>query len=1497
LSRRFQFNDLLHTNPGLANFFLWAYESWREADGDNMYIHLGCGDRVLDGFVNLDFLPASKDVTECHLLNIWPESLFGKVKAFYAEDVIEHFFLSEQLYILCCMNCLLGEEGLVRLLMPDISQLWTYGRRFDLDALQKTSDYFVTTMRCRNGMDAVNMGMRMGGHRWLHDFGSFQRVAEACGFSASRTTCTVSSDPKMTGINVRDESGVSFAVELCRSRRMGRLLVEPEQVWNGELVEDLGNGQFLYRATSDDPGISYCFTALEVKDIALANVRSANLSELREHNFGKAYFMPSEEAAIYVDRALHSAPHMNALSAIDIATAMREELTIKRLRFDPSERMGDYFTVGPLELFVFEPQDDEKLILPEEQITCAGDFSDASISENNRDAVEHRGGIAKRKLSGGLESRVITSKCRYGMMSFFDFDGPIGLSLALYGEWAQNELEVIEPYVPKGGAVVDVGANIGTHAMAFATMVGNIGSVLALEPQEELHTLLSRNTGNNTFGRIVRPIRAGVAAEPGRALVPRIVEPDGQNLGAVRLIPWSTDMEQADDHSLVDLVNIDGFDLDRLNFLKIDTEGDEKGILLGGEKTIRSLRPVVCCESGDFTRSWPPLKLMLSWGYAAFYIRMSAFNDDNYLSRKNNVFGNSEEGLLLFLPEERLLAREVPAPELPAYRILNAVDFARALLGMAAYAPSNAAPGKVLEKSLSAQLDECLLTLRCKRAEERCVATNKSVKNLHRRAKSLRKVLSEVYAALDKPDRIREQIATTLAETMPALPETYEPDICEPWPSPPEMKDWLDLAHQKQAQGNLAGRPKKDLVDVIVPVYRGMDQTLSCLYSVLNAPTTTPFNLVVVDDASPEPELSAMLRCLADLKLFTLVNHFESKGFVTSANEGMRLNPERDVLLLNSDTVVYNNWLGRLHDYAKANTDVGTVTPLSNNATICSYPVVERNNRAGLEISFAELDALAAEINSGMGITIPTGIGFCMYIRRECLDAVGLFDEEAFGRGYGEENDFCMRATAAGWRNVLLPNVFVRHAGGGSFEEEAFERMDAGLEMVKRLHPTYEDIVSEYCTTDKSRDARRALDLARLRRVLRGAGQTILMVTHTLGGGVEHHVMDLCDRLIKEDSRVLLLRPYSKKSMCVWGLNLPEALHLPNLSFDLPQQLGELLEVLVTLDIGHIHVHNFAGFQHAAPDVIRLVAELLGVGYDFTVHDYISLCPNAHLVDQSGVPCEGAMLWQCRTCVEGKTPPFLGRTDIEHWRERYRRFLCGARRIFAPSSDAAHRISAFFPKCSEKIEIRPHPEACLNPTDILIGPKTREEILAVAVVGAIGPHKGSQLLLECAKDARQRDLPISFKVIGYTSVDEELQRWGVSITGTYQNGELVRLLHEAHCPIAFFPAIWPETYSYTLSEAVRAGLFPVAFDLGAPAERIKEWGWGQLLPEALKWDAAAVNDALLSCEPIPLPDGLTGQLFCPNHHDSNLIEKYYNFGEGHPVFSMSKVTRPPECFS
>ena len=221
---------LSRCNPRLAAWFAWSHDDWQGADAAGAYVHLGCGGAVLDGFVNLDFLPHDERVRECRLLDVWPRRLAGQVAAFYAEDVIEHFFLTEQLYILCSMNVLLRPGGVARLLTPDIGQLWTYGQRFDPAVLVGSGDYFADVMRCRNGMDAVNTGLRMGGHRWLHDFTSLRRAAEECGFAARRTPCAASDDPRLCSINLRDESGISFAAELRKTRPLRHLLVWPEQI-------------------------------------------------------------------------------------------------------------------------------------------------------------------------------------------------------------------------------------------------------------------------------------------------------------------------------------------------------------------------------------------------------------------------------------------------------------------------------------------------------------------------------------------------------------------------------------------------------------------------------------------------------------------------------------------------------------------------------------------------------------------------------------------------------------------------------------------------------------------------------------------------------------------------------------------------------------------------------------------------------------------------------------------------------------------------------------------------------------------------------------------------------------------------------------------------------------------------------------------------------------------------------------------------------------------
>lgn len=208
-------------------------------------------------------------------------------------------------------------------------------------------------------------------------------------------------------------------------------------------------------------------------------------------------------------------------------------------------------------------------------------------------------------------------------------------------------------------------------------------------------------------------------------------------------------------------------------------------------------------------------------------------------------------------------------------------------------------------------------------------------------------------------------------------------------------------------------------VDVIVPVYNGYEATLRCLHSVLNSRNETPFELIVINDASTDTALSAKLYELAGKEWFTLLENEENKGFVATVNRGMRLHPERDALLLNADTQVSGNWLDRLRAHAQKGTRVGSVTPLSNNAGICSYPAFLQNN-APVE----NADALAAKSNAGMSCELPTAVGFCMYIPRACLQETGYFDEETFGRGYGEENDFCLRALAQNLSLLMKLTIF-----------------------------------------------------------------------------------------------------------------------------------------------------------------------------------------------------------------------------------------------------------------------------------------------------------------------------------------------------------------------------------------------------------------------------------------------------------------------------------------
>jgi O-antigen biosynthesis protein len=647
------------------------------------------------------------------------------------------------------------------------------------------------------------------------------------------------------------------------------------------------------------------------------------------------------------------------------------------------------------------------------------------------------------------------------------------------------------------------------------------------------------------------------------------------------------------------------------------------------------------------------------------------------------------------------------------------------------------------------------------------------------------------------------------------------------------------------------------LVDVVVPVYGARATTLRCIASVLGATVRTPYELVVVDDDGPDPELAAALDALAGSGRLTLVRNERNLGFVRSANQGMRLHPGRDVVLLNSDAEVFGDWLDRLRA-AAARDRVATVTPFSNNGEICSYPRFMTNNRDALELSDAELDALAAETNRGAILQLPTAVGFCMYVTRACLDVIGFFDEEHFGAGYGEENDFSVRAEHAGWRNVLAADVFVRHHGGVSFGAAKAEHMAAGSEALRRLHPGFSANAERFIADDPVAPLRRRIDVARLRR--RHGAATVLLLTNGGDDGADRHVGDEARGIAAGGGGVLVARGDGGPLLPVTS---PE-LALPNLpAIDLRGEPSALAPALAALGVAELHVHRLAGLPPYAADFARVAAARAAVPYDVTLHDYLAICPRATLVDAAGTYCGEPEDGACERCAgrpgaaEPEPPPLWA------WRERQERFLREARSVTVLDDDAARRLARYFPDLPVAVRAPADPEPGRAPADPEPGrsPDAAADYAGapraargerepgrrrVGVVGPLGTADGSRLLLRCARLARERELPLAFVVLGATDADEELAAAGVEVTGAHAPDRLDALLAGAGLDLVWFPAVWPRPYSYGLTAALRAGIAVVAFDLGGFATRLRAAGRGRLLSATAVFEPAAILEALLT---------------------------------------------------
>jgi O-antigen biosynthesis protein len=617
------------------------------------------------------------------------------------------------------------------------------------------------------------------------------------------------------------------------------------------------------------------------------------------------------------------------------------------------------------------------------------------------------------------------------------------------------------------------------------------------------------------------------------------------------------------------------------------------------------------------------------------------------------------------------------------------------------------------------------------------------------------------------------------------------------------------------------------VLDVVIPVYNAPEDVRACVDSVL-AHLRPDVRVVLIDDASPDPAIAEYFGELEQRAhpQVVLLRNPANLGFTGTANRGMQ-HSRADVVLLNSDTIVTRGWLDALLHCAATDPTIGTITPFSNNAEICSFPRFCENNVWSADKDPEPTRTALADAAVPTYPDLPTGVGFCMYVRRALIDAIGIFDP-VFGLGYGEENDLCLRAARAGYRNVLADNAFVVHTGGRSFAGQKVQLGPRNMALLLDRHPHYLNMVHDYIAADPLRPLR---DAAATRLAVAAApGRGVLHVIHHHGGGTETHV-----RALIAGSRARWRHYLAIAVDDRWQIEEHRADgHV--ITFEFTRGANELWRdflggICATFGIALVHLHNISACRAG---ILAALAEF-PVPYGYTVHDLNFACPTITFLGADGMYCGGQTdAAVCTRCLAAQ-PEFSG-VDIVSWRERHAQLLERAAFRIAPSQWTADMLLRYFPRSPAQVIAHGSPDGAGARS---AGARTAvmlpdDDVLTVAVLGAIGPDKGARRLERLVALARERQERIRFVLIGY--MDVEHGPWQsddamFTVHGRYDPADLPALLAHYRVALVAYPSAGPETFSYTLTETWSSGRPVLVPPIGALKERVGGAAAGWVMTE------------------------------------------------------------------
>lgn len=496
-------------------------------------------------------------------------------------------------------------------------------------------------------------------------------------------------------------------------------------------------------------------------------------------------------------------------------------------------------------------------------------------------------------------------------------------------------------------------------------------------------------------------------------------------------------------------------------------------------------------------------------------------------------------------------------------------------------------------------------------------------------------------------------------------------------------------------------------VDIIIPVYNGYDDLKLCIPSVKAHTNLAKHRVILINDCSPDERIAPYLDSLASEHILVLHNE-KNMGFSANINKGMQQSADRDVILLNSDTIVTKGWVEKLCACAYREESTGTVTPLSNSATLCSVPVMCQDNKVPENLTVDEYAALIEKCSLKRYPRITVAVGFCMFVKRCVIQDVGFFDAETFGRGYGEENDFCNRAEQAGYHQVMCDDTFIYHKGTASFDTAQKQALlEAHEAILNERYPVQMRANHLYCMENPDQEIR---DNINMYTKLHNGRQNILYLLHldfqegafNNIGGTQIHVRELMEAFRGEynifvaarDKEYLRVTAYTDKDVIPLKFEIGEA---PGFPVFRSQKLRKIYEqILCAFDIDLVHI------QHSQDLSLELyyAAEKFSIPVIATLHDYYYACPTILLLDSDNQFCmqqedrltEKECRRRCGECLWQKKGIVPQLDYLRIWRRENEKALSLCRKLIFPSESARDIMLHYFPALKEKCMVIYHGE-------------------------------------------------------------------------------------------------------------------------------------------------------------------------------------------------------------